>query len=117
MKIPAVAIAAAFAGGILLGQSHWISGHAGSRAFVPGAVLCCTALLAVGLLFALRDQLLLSTVASLLLWISLGTFAASLTNRPLPPENISTRIAKGEISLTTPLRWYGRAITEPARLP
>ncbi len=117
MKIPAVAIAAAFGGGILLGHGGWISARACSNTFLWGAPLCCAALFLAGLLFTLRNRLLSGGVTALFFGYALGALACSLTQQPLPFDHISARIAKNEPSLTSPLRWYGRATSEPARLP
>ena len=117
MKIPAVAIAAAFACGILLGQLPWVSSRVNSPGFFVGAILYCAAALLAGAYFTLRDRLLLGGVTSLFAWILLGAFACCLTEQPLPSAHISRLIASQHIDLKSPLRWYGRLASEPARLP
>ena len=117
MKIPAVAIAAAFAGGILLGLHPWVSRHVDSPGFLLSAILYCFAALLVGLYFSLQNRLFLAGIASLFSWMMLGTFACCITQQPLPKDHVSNRITAGQLELHTPLRWYGRLTNEPALLP
>jgi hypothetical protein len=117
MKLPAVAIAAAFAGGILLGLSHRVSTHAGEPITIPSAVRVCAVLLVAGLLFAWRDFVWCGGGTSLLCWLALGILAACLAQQPLPPEHIVNRLAAQQVPLRTPLRWHGVLRSEPTRLP
>ena len=117
MKIPAVAIAAAFAGGILFGLHPWFARHISSSGFLVTAALCSAAALAVGLYLSLRNHLLLGGVTSLFSWMLLGAFACCLSQQPLPTKHISNRIVADDINLKSPLKWYGRLMSEPARLP
>src|ERR1700739_1007236 len=117
MKLPAVAIAVAFACGILLGQSHFFSSRAGLPVFllIIGTAVCV--LLVLGLALSWRNHLWSAASAALVTWISLGLLAACLAEQPLPPEHILTRFAAQQISQRTPLRWHGILRSEPARLP
>lgn len=65
MKIPAVAIAAAFAGGILLGQDRWSNGPFTSPRSVFIANLYCAGALLLSLFFTRRNQLVRGAVTSL----------------------------------------------------
>lgn len=114
MKIPAVAIAAAFATGIAAGLS--------SRVFASPSViliyLCLAFLLAVGALFFLwRGKLLAAWCTSLLCWCALGAAGGSLANQSLPADHINSLVESGAIELTTPLRWHGLLRDEPTSLP
>jgi competence protein ComEC len=112
MRIPAVAIAAAFSGGILLGRGlHPTHGVLGI------SFLGVFSLLIAGLLFAWRDKLWAAAILSLLGWIGLGAVGMVVASRPLAAEHVLRRIAAGQIELKTPLRWYGHLRSEPARLP
>lgn len=117
MKILAVAIAAAFSGGILLGQSHAVVTHTALHPLfvATGAIVC--GLLLLGFLLSWRNLLWLATGASLFGWIGLGILAACLTRQPLPSEHILSRLAAQQVPLRTPLRWHGVLRGEPSRLP
>jgi competence protein ComEC len=112
MRIPAVAIAAAFAGGILLGRELHLSSSG-----LGISCLVVFSLLIAALLFAWRVKLWTAASCSLLGWVCLGAIGMSVASRPLPAEHILSRISSGEIELKTPLRWYGNLRSEPARLP
>jgi competence protein ComEC len=112
MKIPAVAIAVAFAGGILLGRELHLS-----RGVLEISFLVVFFLLIAALLFAWRAKLWAAAIFSLMGWVCLGALGMSMASRPLPAEHVLSRIAAGEIELKTPLRWYGHLRGEPARLP
>ncbi|HYA64598.1 MAG TPA: DNA internalization-related competence protein ComEC/Rec2 [Candidatus Sulfotelmatobacter sp.] len=117
MKLPAVVIAAAFAGGILLGLSHVVAPHAVMHPFLleVGAVVC--GLLTLSLFLTWRGFLWLAASTSLLCWIGLGMLAACLSKQPLAAEHILSRLAAQQVPLRTPLRWHGVLRGEPSRLP
>ncbi len=112
MRIPVVAIAAAFAGGILLGRGL----HLSHGVFVV-SFLSTFFLLVAGLLYAWRGKLWAAAIFSLAGWVCLGAIGVVVASRPLPAEHVLSRIAAGQIELKTPLRWFGRLRSEPARLP
>ncbi|HEV2102039.1 MAG TPA: ComEC/Rec2 family competence protein, partial [Candidatus Acidoferrum sp.] len=112
MRIPAVAIAVAFSGGILLGREL----HQ-SRSFLGISFLVVFFLLIAGLFFAWRAKLWTAAIFSLMAWVCLGAIGMSVASRPLPAEHVLRRLAAGQLGLKTPLRWYGRLREEPARLP
>src|SRR5260221_1035411 len=112
MRIPAVAIAAAFAGGILLGRGLQVS-----RSVLGISFLVISFLLITALLFAWRAKVWAAASCSVVGWVCLGAVGMSVASRPLPAEHILSRIAAGEIALKTPLRWYGHLRGEPTRLP
>lgn len=117
MKIPAVAIAAAFAGGILLGQWHVVASNAASQSMLAETVASVSALLLMGLILAWRNVLWFAGGASLFAWIGLGILAACLIQQPLPAEHILSRLAAEQVPLRTPLRWHGILRDEPSQLP
>jgi competence protein ComEC len=112
MRIPAVAIAVAFAGGILLGRGLQLS-----RSVLGISFLVISFLLIAALLFAWRAKLWMTAIISLAGWVCLGAIGMSVASRPLPAEHVLRRIAAGQVELKTPLRWYGHLRGEPARLP
>ena len=112
MRIPAVAIAVAFAGGILLSRMLHLS-----RSVLGISFLVISFLLIAALLFVWRARVWAAAIFSLLGWVCLGAIGMSVASRPLPAEHVLSRIAAGQIELKTPLRWYGHLRSEPARLP
>jgi competence protein ComEC len=112
MRIPAVALAAAFSGGILLGRG-WHPSHG-----VLGiSFLLIFPLVIAALWFARHDKIWAAAIFSLAGWVCLGAAAMVVASRPLPGEHVASRLAAGQIELKTPLRWYGHLRSEPARLP
>jgi hypothetical protein len=117
MKIPAVAFAAAFDGGIVLGLQPQIASHVTSAQFVIPATLGIAAVVCLGLALTLRDRLLAAGILSLVSWVALGVVAACAAQRPPAADHVLRRIAAGTVELKTPLRWHRRPRSEPARLP
>jgi competence protein ComEC len=112
MRIPAVALAAAFSGGILLGR-----GWHPARGVLGISFLLIFSLVIAALLLAWRNRIFSAATFSLAGWVCLGAIGMSVASRPLPEEHVLSRIAAGQIELKTPLRWYGHLRGEPARLP
>ena len=117
MKLPAVALAAMFACGAVLGQSAWFAHVAGLRALLFSLFAAAVVLIALGGVFAVRDYLRSANVASLAAWLILGTVGAGIASQPRPPNHILTLIERGQVGLETPLRWHGHLRDEPAKLP
>jgi len=117
MKLPAVALAASFAGGILLGLQPVVASHATSRTFLAVTfILLFFCLLAVILLIR-REKLWPAASCSLAGWVVLGVFAACIAEQPLSPEHVLSRMVAGQISGKVPLRYVGRLRGEVSRLP
>ena len=116
MKLPAVAIVAAFAGGILLGGWQVLRCIERPSLLVAlvGVILL---LLVLGFVFVGRDAIWSGSGVSLAGWLALGMLAAVIAGRPLPPEQVLARIAANQIPQHTPLRWHGVLRDEPSRLP
>jgi hypothetical protein len=117
MKLPAVAIAAAFSSGILLGLWSPVQKTISSPAFIAAGLVCLCAAVLLGVAGALQGHLLASGVLSLLCWGWLRTAAIGLALQPLPADHILSRVAAHEVNMKTPLRWYGRLRADPERLP
>ena len=117
MKLPAVALAASFAGGILLGLQPIVARNATSRNLLALTLVTLLACLLATLLFTWREKLWSAASCSLAAWVVLGVFAACVAEQPLPPEHILSRIAAGQISGKVPLRYVGRLRNEVSRLP
>jgi competence protein ComEC len=116
VKLPAVAIAAAYACGIALGLCPLVESSATSRILLIAGftVVACT--VAAGILLTVFRQLIPAAM-SLLSWGLLGVLSAGIAQQPLPPNHIITLIDENRIDLHSPLRSHGRLRDEPARLP
>src|SRR5271168_1030001 len=117
MKLPAVAIAAPFAGGIALGLSPLIARHATSSVFLLVGFGCAGALLAAGLLLVKRNRLFPAVAASYICWLLLCVLGACIAEQPRPGDYIISQIGAGRLELKSPLRWHGQLRDEPAKLP
>lgn len=113
MRLPSLAIAAAFAGGILLASSSVVVSHAPARAFFAAAVVLLIA--GCGLL---RGRMLVATwLAGLLAWASLGATAARLEIASVPKNLASAFILSGHLDSSVALRWRGILREDPLPLP
>ncbi len=117
MKIPAVAIATAFAGGILLGRMGSLPPMLLARSTLAACFAIIFLFLLTSLLLASHGRVCVTAVLSLIGWTALGVVAIRIASRPLPAEHVLVRLAAGQIELKTPLRWFGRLRDEPSRLP
>jgi competence protein ComEC len=117
MKLPAVAIAAAFASGILLGRIPRLTDNLGNRGGLFGLLIFSLATIVLGFALTHRSRIWAAAITSLICWVFLGGIAALSCDRPLPAQHIVQRIAANQIDLRTPLRWHGHLRSEPSRLP
>jgi len=117
MRLPAVAIAAAFAAGAVLGQGTGWSQQVASRGGLATGLGFAALLIVAGILLTRRTHLAAAGALSLLAWTALGVAGAGIANQPKPPDHIVNLIEAGRVRLQTPLRWHGRLRDEPARLP
>ncbi len=117
MKLPAVALAACFAGGILLGLQPGLAAHATSKNFLTLILIFLLVCLLAAVLLIWLEKLWAGACVSLGAWILLGVFAACLAEQPLPSQHVLNRMAAGEISSKDPLRYVGRLRGEVAHLP
>jgi competence protein ComEC len=117
MRLPAVAIAAGFACGIVLGLHPAAVRHASSANLLLTFLVLTALCILTGILLIKFDRIFLSAVSSLLSWIMLGFLGAVIAQQPRASEHVSSLVKRGSIELKTPLRWHGRLRDEPARLP
>jgi len=117
MRLPAVAIAAAFACGITLGLHPAVTPHVSSVSLLSSCFLCATVLILAGLALAKVGRLFPAAVVSLLSWALLGFLGACVAGQPHSPEHVASLLERGELPLGSPLRWHGRLRDEPAKLP
>jgi hypothetical protein len=117
MKLPAVAIAAAFACGIALGLHPTVVLHVTSVFLLSTCIVGTVVLLALGLALAKIERLFPAAIISLLSWTLLGFLAACFAEQPRPANHVMSLLEQKRLSLESPLRWHGRLRDEPARLP
>jgi hypothetical protein len=117
MRLPAVAMAAAFAGGIAIGLLPGMRAHAASRELAAGFFILAGMALLAGAIFVARNFLRAAAGAALWCWVTLGIAGACLAQQPRAADHVISLVESGQLDLHTPLRWHGRLRDEPARLP
>ncbi|HWZ98814.1 MAG TPA: DNA internalization-related competence protein ComEC/Rec2 [Candidatus Dormibacteraeota bacterium] len=117
MKLPAVCITAAFAGGVALGLFSPLARYCTSSAIVLATFVCVPILLALSL-FLLRRALVTSAMSiSLGAWLVLGVLSAWCASQPAPADQVLNLASSARIDLSTPLRWHAHLRDEPAQHP
>lgn len=109
MKLPALWIAAAFAGGIAL-ASHW-------PLQLRVCMLAAMATLVAGAILAWRRHAAAAWAFALVAWLALGGLAVGLERVSVPADHVSRLIAAGRLDLSQPLRWRGTLREDPLSLP
>jgi competence protein ComEC len=117
MRLPAVALAALFAGGVVLGEAPWVAQRVSSHPFLSVGFIFVGVLICAGVSLARVGRLIPAAVFSVLSWIVLGVLGAGISNQPRPEDYVLSLVETGRLELKTPLRWHGRLRDEPARLP
>jgi competence protein ComEC len=117
MKLPAAAIAAAFACGAVLGQMPFLRQRAASHSWLIAEFVAAALLIASGLFLTKRGHLTFAAGCCLSAWLTLGFAAAAIAEQPLPADHILTQLDTGKIDLRTPLRWHGHLRDESAHHP
>src|SRR6266849_6328420 len=117
MRLPAVAIATAFACGIVLGLHPALASNAASHVLLYTFFVTIVVLVMAGFLLVGIGRLFLATVASLLSWILLGFLGVCIAEQPRDADHVISLVERGRLPLKTPLRWHGHLRDEPTRLP
>ncbi len=117
MRLPAVAIAAAFACGIALGLHPVVVRNASSRFFLSYLSIFIVVLILTGIALVRIERLYVATSASLLSWVLLGSLGACVAEQPRDADHVISMMEQGRLPMKTPLRWHGRLRDEPTRLP
>lgn len=117
MKVPAVAIAAAFAGGVVFGQSGPVARYISSLPYLAILFAGAALLICAGILLAKWKRLFPAAIISFVSWSLLGTLAAGIAEQPRPADHVLALLQSGRLELKSPLRWHGQLRDEPARLP
>jgi len=95
VKLPAVAIAAAFACGIATGLFRGMTAHAGSRELVVGFFIAAGAMLGLGFFFVARGYLWAAGCAALFSWAFLGFVGAYISQQPRATDHVTSLIENG----------------------
>lgn len=109
MRLPALWLAAAFAGGIAL-ASRW-------PLELRIWLLAVMAALIAGAILAWSRRAATAWACALLTWLALGGLAAGLERAGLPANHVSRLIAAGRLDISEPLRWRGTLREDPLSLP
>src|SRR5260370_20418245 len=115
MRVPFVAIAAAFASGIALGLHPTLVRNA-SHIMLSSFFIFIGVLVLVGIILVRIGRLFLATVASLLSWVLLGSLGTLIEEQPLDADHVVSLAEQRRIPLKTPLRWHGHLRAEPTLL-
>jgi len=117
MRLPAVAIATAFACGIALGLHPAVARNASSHILLSSFLIFISVLLLTGIVLVKTGRVFLASVASILSWVLLGFLGACMAEQPRNADHVISLLEQGRLPLKTPLRWHGHLRDEPARLP
>jgi competence protein ComEC len=117
VKLPALAITAAFACGIAVGLCRAVALLATCRAWLAAGFLASGILIVVATVLLTRSRFIEAAIASGVCWIFLGALAALISGQPLPATHIIRLIDAGRVDLRTPLRWDGTLRDEPTKVP
>jgi len=117
VKLPAVAIAASFVCGVILGLCRPLAGHATSARLLMAAFACTCCLIIAGIWLAGAQRLGLGATAAIASWIALGVLGVEISSQPLSSDHVLALADTERINLHTPLKWHGKLRDEPGRLP
>jgi competence protein ComEC len=117
MRLPAVAIAAGFACGILLGLHPAIARNTASLLLLTLSFAAAAVLILAGIFLARIGRLYPAAIASLLSWVLLGSVGVCIAEQPRNANHVISLVEQGRLPLKTPLRWHGHLRDEPTRLP
>ena len=117
MKLPAVAITAAFACGIAVGLCPPIAWLATSHLCLVAGFVSAASLVVIAILLLSRAWFGEAAILCGVVWILIGVPGAWISEQPLPRTHVVSLIENGRIDLHTPLRWHGTLRDEPTKLP
>ena len=117
MRLPAVAIVATFACGVVLGRSDWLTQRASSPSWLVAGFIAGAVLIGIGIFAAARNRLWPATPLSTIAWLILGVLTVGIAEQPRAASHVLSLVEAGRLNLKTPLRWHGALRDEPARLP
>ncbi|PYT57430.1 MAG: hypothetical protein DMG35_20290, partial [Acidobacteria bacterium] len=101
MRLPAVAIAAAFACGIALGLHPVAASNATSVFLLSSCFLASLAFILIGIGLTGIGRLIPAAVVSLFTWVLLGFLGVCVAEQPRPPDHVTSLVERGRLSLET----------------
>ena len=117
MKLPAVCLAAAFAGGIALGLFSPLQQLATNELAAFAAIALAVILLLVAAALLRSNRTTPAGAFSLGAWTCLGMLAAWFASQPLSKDHVLSLLSGGRIDLSSPLRWHATLGDEPGLQP
>jgi len=99
MRLPAVAIVAAFASGIVLGLHPTVARNASSHILLSSLFLLVAFFVLAGIFFVRIAHLLVATIASLFGWILLGFLGVCIAEQPRDANQVISLVEQSRISL------------------
>ena len=100
MRLPSVAITAAFAWGVAMGLSQPVARLATSRAWLAAGFLASCFLIVIAIAFLNWSRFNAATIVSGLSWILLGTLGGWISEQPLPDNHITSLIEPAALICT-----------------
>jgi hypothetical protein len=101
VKLPAVAITAAFAFGIALGLCPPMVRLASSQFWLAAGFLTAASLIVAGILLVNRARFGAGAIVSGVSWMVLGLLGAWIAERPLPRTHVISLIESGDSGFDT----------------
>jgi hypothetical protein len=108
MRLPAVAIAAAFACGIVLGLHPGVVRNASSHFLLSFLSIFIAVLILLGIALVRIERLYAASASSLLTWVSLGLLGVCVAEQQRDADHVTSMVEEGRLPMKTPLRWRGR---------
>ncbi len=117
MKLPAVCLAATFAGGVALGLFTPVAHLNVSIAAMRVGFIFAITLLALSSLLLRKGLVCAAGSFSLGAWAMLGLLGAWVASQPASANHVLSLISAGRLELSSPLRWHAHLRDEPADFP
>ncbi|MHB8525704.1 MAG: DNA internalization-related competence protein ComEC/Rec2 [Candidatus Acidiferrales bacterium] len=110
MKLPALWLGLAFAGGVATGRFPGIH----LTLWLAATIISISA----GLLVTIAwKQFFAAWILALTAWFALGAVAMRMAQRDVAPDDAAMLVTSGKIDTSEPLRWRGVLREDPERLP
>jgi hypothetical protein len=103
MRLPAVAIATAFAWGIAFGLYPAVARNASSRILLSSFFIFIGVLVLTGIVLVRIGRVLLARVASILSWVLLGFLGACIAKQPRNANHVVSLLEQGRLPSKAPL--------------
>jgi len=117
VKLPAVCLAATFAGGVALSLFTPVAHLNVSFVALRAGFLFAITLLALSSLLLRKGLVCVAGSFSLSAWLILGLLDAWIGSQPAPANHVLSLISAAKRELSSPLRWHAHLRDEPADFP